>query len=98
MVNLTTAIRDASSMLTTSRERPLGFSRTCTETSSGNWCRCVSGSLAMGRAGATSPTAAPPEGAFAEATEPSLQPAANTAAIMITIILCDVRMRFSYSV
>ena len=51
-VNLTTAIRDASSMLTTSREWPLGLSRTCTETSSVNSCRCVSGSLAIGGGGA----------------------------------------------
>ena len=54
--------------------------------------------VAMGSGGATFPTAAPAEGAFADASEPSLQPAANAPAIIITIILCDVCMRLSSSV
>jgi hypothetical protein len=94
-VNLTTASRDASSMLTTSRERPLGFNRTWTETSSVNSWRCVSGSLAIGGGGATSATAAPPDRAFAEVGEPSLQLAANAPAISSTIILREACMRFS---
>ncbi len=69
-VNLSTAMFDASRILTTSVERPSGFTRTCTATSSVNSWRPVSCSTAIGRSGWLSklgPEASAPSRSSAEA-------------------------------